>query len=279
MKKITNILIIVLLLFSVSVVFAQQDTGIEQLFIQIKPEYDNSEVLVVYNIVLPENTSFPAEISVNIPASSGGPAFVWEVVEGQPVETIFDSTANGDWITVTITTNSPVVYLDYYDPGLNSNNATRNFSYSFPPGLSAEVAGLEIWQPPQTTNFKSTPNIERISTDEYEFIYHSLNISPEDLAGFTVNFSYEFVEIAESDSSSGISTIVVLQWVLIILGIGIIGFGVYKYFDKPKTIETPKKSRKRSRSIGKQAAIFCHECGKKNEADSKFCSECGTKTR
>ena len=56
----------------------QEAVSIQTLQIEVWPEYDRPAALVIYHITLASSVKLPAELSVRIPASTGGPSAVAE---------------------------------------------------------------------------------------------------------------------------------------------------------------------------------------------------------
>jgi len=277
MKKINLIVLIVLMLIGSTAVLAQQNVTIEQVFVELRPEYDTPDILIVYTIFLSEDLDYPVDLS----ASSGGPSVVWEVVDGSPVETTFDTIEEGEWISVDIKAETPIVYVDFYDPELKSQNSTISYTYNYPPGLKSELVDLAIWQPPLTENFTASDQFPETFEDEIGIIYHMASLNPDELDSYEIDFSYESVPVSENDPGSEFSLTDALPWALGIMGLGILAMGIYNLLSSSGTkVKTSKKKydNKSKHSYGKKNK-FCHSCGAKISGKDKFCSECGAKTR
>ncbi|MEK6220761.1 MAG: hypothetical protein N2D54_00755, partial [Chloroflexota bacterium] len=57
-------------------VFAQAQPSFSSVVVQLWPEYDRQEVLVIYSITLADDTQLPAQITVNIPIAAVVPTAV-----------------------------------------------------------------------------------------------------------------------------------------------------------------------------------------------------------
>jgi len=281
MKKISILILIALILIGTTVALAQQEVVIDNIYLELRPEFDRPEVLVVYTIAINESLNYPVDIAVKIPASSGGPSNVWEVVEGAPVATTYEVSEDGVWLSVNIQTETPVVYIDFYDPEFEVQNSRRSYTYNFPPGLIADFVELVIWQPAQSENFQASIDLPQLFTDELGTTYHVANFASDELDGFEVDFSYDAATISTSPGSTEIDWLGILPWALGILGAGIVAFGIFNSSSKSgsKTKSRKKKNAYPGKKIKKQGSNFCHSCGSKIEKTDRFCSECGEKAR
>jgi hypothetical protein len=281
MKKISFLFLLAIILISTTVASAQQEVIIDNIYIELRPEFDRPEVLVVYTIALNESLNYPVDISVKIPASSGGPAAVWEVVEGAPVATTYDVSEDGDWLSVNIQTETPVVYIDFYDPEFKVQNTKRSYTYKFPPGLISDLVELVIWQPAQSENFQASIELPQLITDELGTTYHVADLNPDELNRLEIDFSYDGPAFSDNSGSTEIDWLGILPWALGILGAGIVAFGIFNSSSKSrsKTKSRKKKNAYPGKNIKKQGSNFCHSCGSKIEKTDKFCSDCGEKAR
>jgi len=281
MKKIYIITLLVLLLFGITSAYAQEEITIDQVYVELRPEYDSPDILIVYSVLLSEDLNYPVDITVNIPASSGGPSDVWEVIDGLPVATTFDLTQEGDWISVNIKTESPLIYVDFYDPDFNNQSSTRSYTYRYPDGLISDVVNLVLWQPAETENFQTSISFPEISEDEFGTIFHMASINPDALDNYEIDFSYIAAPNAAADLDSDFSLTDALPWAMGILGLGILAMGIYNLSSKSgsKVKSSKKKYANKGRGSNNKKNKFCHKCGAKIYSKDKFCSECGAKTR
>lgn len=74
-------------------------------------------------------------------------------------------------------------------------------------------------------------------------------------------------------------------WLLVFLGLVLIGGGGYWYWRSGQQ-ESPAKARRRRRAPRQetaaaftQEAIYCHQCGKRAGAGDRFCRSCGSRLR
>lgn len=278
MKKTLICLAIVLVILGSTMVLAQE-TIIEKVFLELRPEYDREDLLVVYTILLKDNQNFPINLSVKIPTSSGGPSAVWEVVDGQPVETTYETSESGNWISVDIQTNSPMVYLDYYDTDFYVLEFQHNFNFNYPPGLYAEEVELMIWQPPFSENFQASVVFDEILTDDNGNLFHVITFDSDQLDDLNIEFSYDAVIAEISDDDSEFFWMDALPYVIGLIGLSVLVYGIYKLNFKNQNKSKLKKKRNRSKSNSTSKTKFCHKCGNQMKTSDSFCSECGEKNR
>ena len=83
---------------------AQSVVEFDLLQVDIWPEYDRPEVLVIYRMSLADTVSLPAQISLHIPAAAGQPYNVAnQDVDGMLYNLEYSLTPEGDWVRVTFT--------------------------------------------------------------------------------------------------------------------------------------------------------------------------------
>ncbi len=298
-------LLVVLLLFPVGA-SAQTPVTIENLQVELWPEYDRPEMLVIYRIELAANTSLPTTVSLPIPAAAGEPNAVAVAAEtGGLVMAEYQSQTQGEWTMITVLAESIYIQIEYYDPGLVVDGQSRTFDYTWPGGLTVNNLELEVQQPFDATDIVFSPELASSQVAGDGLIYHSgsfgavateqefsLSVQyekPSDTLSVTELMAQQPAQQpAEADPGnavpidSGSTYSNWLPWALGVAGLGLIGYGLYSYIRGGQSSSKKSRSskpRKRASAKQKGAGVFCHSCGVKSLGGDKFCRECGVKLR
>ncbi len=307
MKKTPLILFFIALLSIMLVPTAQAQLpapAIETLLIDIWPDYDKPDVLILMTGSLPPETPLPASITIPLPTDAEINAIARIANDNQMFDDIDYSTENNK---LTLTTPDPRFRVEYYAP-YQSNGTNHAFTFNWLADISIENILATVQQPTGATNMHVTPESAKAITDATDgFTYYTF--PPTEIpAGepFTINLSYDMVapqlsadnppitnntsdtnssnatNNSESDSSASFSEDNI-SWPLLIGLVGLILLIVVIIWQaatqrtqptrknrKPR----PKRSSTAAKPTGK--ARFCHKCGHKLAANDKFCRECGT---
>ena len=139
---------------------------VNQMVVQVWPEYDQEAVLVIMNFDLPAEVPLPATLKFAIPSgasiagigevdSSGNFTFNY-ANSYPPVE------PGTDWDIATIQVQKyRTLQIDYYyDPGLPTGAGPRSFPVLLQLPLDATSLNLHVQQPSRATDFKIQPDMQ-----------------------------------------------------------------------------------------------------------------------
>jgi len=143
---------------------AEGNVALERFEVQLWPDYDRPETLVMYRARLAADVKLPTEVSFRIPASVGEPHAVAYRAEGDRL-LLADHTreVDGQWATIRINTQSRDVQLEYYAPILTLEGK-RMFSYTWPGDMKVASFVYGAQQPAAATSFEVSPP----ATDQVE---------------------------------------------------------------------------------------------------------------
>ena len=299
MRKFLLLFILVSLLLLPTSVQAQGDVNFSELTIQLWPEYDHPDMLVMYSFTLAADSVLPAEVQVRIPANANLNA-VAKVDDGSMVNVPYDAPIKeGDWVMITLVVDDFSSYrVEYYAP-ITKNGDTRTYDFLWENGYAADSLYVQFQQPPTASDFTSTPLLINSNLANGGVVYYELNAG--ELAAeseFALKLSYEKanddltvssmpVEVGGGNASevsapeSSFSLEAALPFVLVGIGILLIAGGLLYFFTAGKRNSAPKDGRKRhSPSTASSGGnIYCHECGSRASSSDKFCRSCGVKLR
>ncbi len=295
MRKLFLFLLMLSLVVMPTMVQAQSNVMIKELNIQLWPEYDRSEMLVMYSFTLSGDTPLPTNMQIRVPANAEVNA-VAKVSEDTMVTVPYDTPVrDGDWQVITLVIDELTSYRVEYYEAIKKENTTRNFSFLWESDYEAELLFIEFQQPPSATNLATTPKLPNANPVAEGMIYHTL--TKTDLpAGepFALEISYDKnnddltvssmpVEVGGEPENEASSFSVNDSLPAILVGAGVLLIvGGFLYFflagrSSEKSNETRKRHSPRTASAG--GNIYCHECGGRARPGDKFCRACGVKLR
>lgn len=280
---------------------AQEIISLQTMTIDLWPEYDQPNMLVIYKAELSPDVSLPAEITFSIPVQAGEPAVVAVGPDASSVtETVYETRVMNDWLEVSFIATTPAIQFEYYDPSLMKNDAQRNFDFTWPGDYGVNSLVLQVQHPLEATDFTITPASGRVVTDTIGFIYNIIEVGALD-QGSTFNISLGYQKDSDALSienfqiqpsatiTPGSSNLFNLDqwwiWLLIVFGVVLIGGGSYWYWRLGRQ-ETPAKKRRHRKTDEQELAdatpgknVYCHQCGKRAGPGDRFCRACGTRLR
>ncbi len=295
MRKMLFASIIVVLLFLPIGATAQGQVAIDSIQIQFWPEYDRSNMLILYDIFLSEDTPLPVELHFSIPVAAGTPNAVAVISEGSLVNAEYSMEQVGAWNEISVISDSNIIHIEYYDPGLEINGSGRNFDYLWIGDHAVETIEFKVQKPPTASNLElSLPKSSPETSEGLTYYYAVLsNLEIGENASFSLSYDKSddlltaqnaIADPPQNDSEPLSFDQFDFRWLLGALGVGLIGYGIYNSMrtNKPKRKKSRKSNIKRSRSSGsrtKAGKVFCHNCGAGGDKNDKFCRECGEKRR
>lgn len=288
---------------------AQGITSLAELEVDLWPEYDRPDVLVIYKAKLPANVSLPVDVTFKIPTVSGEPyAVAVRQMDGALLNAAYTRQVEGDWAMITITATMPEIQLEYYDPQIEKDGNERNYSYVWPGDYNVDLMRMVIQQPIGASQMRVEPDLgsfTQIQGDPMQYYLMEVGspkagekVSVEvNYSKDTDNLSVENLQVQPTgpingDDGSGQSNLLsYLPWLIGGLGLLLLVGGLLWYWRMHKLDQqsTAKKRSRRSRSTIKSPeqisaengnqGVFCHQCGKRAASGDRFCRSCGSKLR
>lgn len=305
---------VVLLFFFTALPLKAQSTAptLSNLLVELWPEYDRAEVLVIYRIELSERVTLPVTLSFRLPGyvetmhavafEQNGNLFALEREQ-------ISLQQEGEAASLTIPVTSRRVQLEYYDRMLMNKTAeTRTLAFDFVAPYDVETLTFQVQAPLQAENFRLTPPATNSFSSGEGFTYHELEINgvtAGDPFELTATYRRATDELSTAllglDAEHAADVFVAvgaetgpnftLAYGLIGLGLLLLVFSGGSYLwthrARKRTLSRPAASRPpaaRSQKREKQppqAALtqFCYRCGKTLRPDAHFCHACGAPRR
>jgi len=295
MRKLILLFLMVGILVFPSLAAAQSDLSFETFQIQLWPEYDRPEMLVMYSFTFPEGTSLPADVKIRVPPNAALNA-VAKVSNDTLLTVPYDTPVReGDWMVITFQADELTSYrVEYYTP-IEKNGRTRQYSFVWEGDYDIAQLFVDLQEPTSATALETTPELTE-SREQSGIRYRGRSFG-QFAAGetLTLDIAYEKdndnltvssmpVEVSgtsgtEEESASSFSSGNLLPGILVGLGILLVAGGIlYFFLSGRKEGISNKPSRKRHKPQP-SAGRYCHECGSRASANDKFCRSCGAKLR
>ena len=272
---------------------------IDRLQVDIWPEFDQPEALVIYHLTLAPEVSLPAKLSLRLPKSSGGPAnLAMKDTDGLLYNLEYTSaTPDSDWMVISFTTPSADVQLEYYDPGLTRDGVHRTYQFTWPGDYAVKLLTMSVQQPTHATNLKTNPDmgVGRPAGDGFNYftsILGEMKVGSQ----YILQLSYDKTENSLSSTSqpvqavlpvnastNGRTTLVGMMPVLlgVLGGLLIVGGGLW-FWQTGRMKHAASTHRHAHAAAGlknNQTVVFCHECGREAGQRDVYCRSCGTRLR
>lgn len=303
MLQIFPALLLFILVAATITTYAQDPaTGIDQLEVELWPDYDRPSVLVLLTGTLPENTEFPATIVLPIPDN----ATVNAIARVDESGSMFSDLEVDDSIPGqrTITTMEPIFRVEYYVP-YSADGNKRDYTFEWQSEMAVNELVATIQQPSLANEITLSPEAVQVNNRQDGLLYHTLptqNVPAGQRYSLEMTYNLQRPQLSAEISGAQQPAIPTVpsndvggqnsgfNW-QIVVGVTAFGFAIAAgawlllgYRQSRQRVLKPRPSR-RSRetrttssasrgSTGK--AIFCHECGQQLAPGDKFCRNCGT---
>ncbi|HZU87340.1 MAG TPA: hypothetical protein VFF78_07640, partial [Anaerolineaceae bacterium] len=203
------VLAVALLITGVLPVQAQERITFERLQIDLWPEYDQTNILVIYHITLAAETKLPANVSLRIPARAVAPYNVaFQDVDGMLLNLEYTTQVDGDWLTINLVALSSVLQVEYYDPNLVIVGDQRSFEYTWPADVRVRNLSVNLQQPRSATQMTSsmTNAVQQVGADGLQYFLSNFGLIDSGQP-LTVTLSYQKTDNSLSISAAPVAPI------------------------------------------------------------------------
>lgn len=162
------LLLLTLSLFSHLAAAQSATPHLKHLLVELWPEYDQPEVLVIYRAELSPETSLPVRLTFRLPGYLDRMHVVAVEQNGTLFEVqpdAFELRHEGDDSLLTLSSSSLQVQFEYYDSViLTRQDQRRRLAFKFSAPYQIETISFEVQEPFQATDFSLTPEPGRTFT-------------------------------------------------------------------------------------------------------------------
>jgi hypothetical protein len=270
---------------------AQTTPQLEQLQVNLWPEHDWPDMLVIYRGTLPADTPLPATLTLRLPARIGEPhAVAYADENGTLLQANYSTTTTGDWLEVTLETPKPNFHLEFYDD-LDRTGDQRDYTFVWPGDYAVDQLSILLLPPPDTTEIQTRPALSPVQQDDGSLVYTGM------LGSFAAGQEARLTLSYRSTSTSGLESNAPLVagavGVLLLVIVSIVWY-THRSAPEPAKAKSPQRRSRRSQGRRRRAqsqgrpsgkilaqdksspAGYCTHCGRALRADDRFCGHCGT---
>lgn len=254
--------------------------------IEIWPEYDRPAALVILRGTLAADAPLPAEVTLRLAASSGGPsAMAYSAAAGGNLLNLeYDRNDASDFITLRFKLPERVFHVEFYEP-VATGTPERNYSYVWPGDMRVGQLRVIVQEPAGASNFSVQPNLDVSASGQDGLRYRSAELGAQEAGKplpvkvhYTKTDARTSAEImrpktpdltpAPAAGASGDVTKGVLIFVLALSLLIGLGTAFLWWRGRAKTVE-PQAG----------AAGACVKCGTPRASGDRFCSNCGARLK
>jgi hypothetical protein len=302
-----RVVILLILLLLPLTTQAQTSPQFQELSIEVWPEFDRPETLIIYRATLSADTALPTELTFQLPGYIESMHAVAVQQNGSLVDVPTEVTSmrrEGDNLFLTFTTPAPNVQFEYYDPViLSQNRQARALAYTVTAPYNAATVLVQVQQPAQATNFSLNPPADNSFVGRDGLTYHNIrrsNLAAGETFDLAAEYSRPTDELSVTQitlnppapaqgnpvAPTTISTAPTINWGYVMVGAGVvlllIGGGYWWWLQGPTDSVPPRRPARSSRSrrsLANDEGGYCYRCGAALRADAQFCHQCGAERR
>jgi hypothetical protein len=312
LKKLLPVLLILSLFLTAS--SPAQTTNlylqVNNMEIDIWPEYDQPSTLVIYRISFASLMSFPARVSFKIPASAGDPYSVaMKDLDGLLYDLEYTVIPDGSWNRIEFVTSTPDVQIEFYDPYSLGPNETHTYSFHWVSDYPIGSMKIVVQQPKYASHLMIQPDLGAgvVNIDDNLTYFTALVGSVNLGESINISLSYNIVSNQLSASTLPVRAATSLSqknnlWQMLselltpiwenhsLLTAGLFLFAGILFLalgwllstrnKNPRlslTGEEETKSVKEVEENESDIEVYCHVCGKRARPSDVFCRACGSK--
>lgn len=297
MRNAILLCVVVLFLLTPGLAGAQADAPVlDELTIQVWPEYDQPSVLVIYDFRLAPGASLPVSLKLRIPKDGNIFAVAQETSDGLMNVLYEPPVTEGDYDVLTLVVNDLSTHrIEFYAPYQRNGNS-RQYSLLWPGDYAVKTMTVMVQKPTGAESLTTEPVLSELpGGDGFIYARGAFTSLP---AGepFTLSLQYEKEGDALSVNSqpptlpgleqpaAGVFSLTqALPWLAGGLGLALIVGGLVWYWQsgrsqRPGRGVSRKRHAQRSDSADEQQ-VYCSQCGKRAEGADRFCRACGARLR
>jgi hypothetical protein len=290
--------------------WARAQSGVKPRFTSVEvdllPEYDRQSMLVVCTYMLSSEVTFPLNLELLIPRSTGRPNLV---TAGASVDDLFDVSYvlhnRGEWTSILLKSSQPIIHIEYYDSNLSINGFNRHYEYVWESDYDVDNFYVQIQQAYGATNLLVSPvskngvwtsdGVLRYFNSEFEKIHAgerlTLNLEYSKKSNQTSVDALQVKPVVPITSNTPGRTawwdsiswllILVVAFVLILISSFWLWQINLRQLIRSRISKGSKKEKRISAGVKTEEVqtlgeIHCHLCGKRVNPGDHFCRSCGT---
>jgi zinc-ribbon domain len=274
---------------------AQGAINFSTLQVELRPEYDQPSMLVIYDFKLGNSVSLPVNVNFRIP-KDGNLVAVALLSNEQLMTADFNGpTIDDGWQIIKVRVQTAATYhVEYYEP-ISKTGKARQFHYAWMSDYPIDDFSLSIWPPTGITQLMTDPPLNSVAssdgTTSWRRDFGALSASQQ----VTLRISYNKASdtLTKPGPQSGVQPSQPLgpstagrvmlsnyiPYVIIGFGLLLILGGVVYFWQTGRGKNKSRKKRRSRDDSESNSEVYCHQCGTRAQKGDRFCRVCGTKLR
>ena len=274
---------------------AQEPLKLTTLQVQLRPEYDQPSMLVIYDFKLPDGIKLPVNVSIGIPKDANLVAVASLTSDGSYINADYTGpSVDTERQIVTIQIEQQVTYhLEYYEP-ISKSGERRDFTYLWAGDYPVDDLNVSILVPVDTNNIITNPIMKSTqNTDGSDILIKDFGpwVAGQQFI-LQVNYtktsdklivSQQTVQPSLPLSSSTPGRLMLANYLPYVfggLGLALILGGLVFFWQSSRGGKPHGHKRGHSKDGSEpESGIYCSQCGARARKGDRFCRICGTKLR
>jgi hypothetical protein len=262
---------------------AQVNPRLASLRIEIWPEFDRQAALIILKGELSPDTPLPAEVSLRIPASSGGPSAVAfaNAAGSELLNLQHKVTRTGNYSTLQFAAPQRFFHVEYYD-ALATGSSVRTYTYVWPGDLAVDRLSVTLQEPAATSDVSVLPDLGPGTAGADGLFYRTLDLGAYE-AGKQLPVAIRY---AKADSRTSVEILKLntpaakfpgpaasienrpVWWTALVIAAAGLTAGL-------AALWWVWRRRKAASVVQPAMAGFCSRCGNALAPGNRYCSSCG----
>jgi hypothetical protein len=265
-----------------------ETTELEDMKIDLWPEYDRPSTLVMYRFRLKPGADLSVPVAIPIPSNVGEPhAVAWKDEKGSLFISPFTRRDEEDRAVIVAQLGSREGQLEFY-ADIDVRDGERLFRFAWPGGIDVGSLSFQVQRPSGATGLRVAPNPNRQWEGEDGLSYALVELGPQaESSKPTIEVRYEkdtaalSAPPAKAQPPTAVPAATTPEskktwpsWLVAAGGIagGILVFALLSTLSKARLRDPEERP-----SGGSSKSIFCHECGTEGRRSDSFCMNCGAR--
>ena len=280
---------------------AQITPQIERLHVDLWPEFDRPDMLIIFRGTLANDVPLPATLAWRLPARVGEPhAVAYDDGSGSLLEADYSTQRTDDWLVVTLETHDSDFQLEFYD-SLTQIGERRSYTFVWPGDYAVGQLDLFLLPPPGANDIQTEPLLSLVEQGQGLSGYAGTlqNLPLGQTSQVTLSYDGAAVAVGEAvvspsreavvspgrEDNDNTPLIVGATFVAVVLAIGGSVWYTRRARPQPAAVSPDpqrparrkgRAARKRPAQAKSSAVGYCTQCGHSLRTDDRFCGQCGT---